>query len=136
MTKEFITRLQAEAPTLQQGETSRINTADDNIAVVHSGDNSISKLLQPLIKEPQCSWIVPWSEGYKVTNIELKYDDQPEASPDHYKYTMSSDIRQAIADWGTRNENNAKLKALRVRLEEQAEAVQVRIKNGLASLHA
>lgn len=126
MTQEFIKQLQDAFPTIPQEHTAHISTTHINTAT-HNSENSISELLQPLLKTPQCSWVVPWSEGYKVTNIELKYEDQPEASPSHYKYTMQGDIRQAIATWGTKSEDSPKLKALRARLEEQAEAVQVRV---------
>jgi hypothetical protein len=125
MTKEFITRSQAEET--QQVQVTHVNKTGED-ATDRGRTNSIIELLQPLTKTPQCTWVVQWPDGYKITNVELKYDDQSEASTDHYKYTMRDDIQQAIDDWGTKNEDNAQLKALRMRLEEQAEAIQVRVK--------
>lgn len=125
MTKELKAQLSNENPLDHQ--VHPIDGDTTNSTVTYNRDSSVAQLLQPLTEDPQCTWTVAWSQGYRVTDIELRYDDQPEPSPSHYKNTMLDDIRQAVATWGTKNEDSAKLKALRTRLEEQAEAVQVRI---------
>ncbi len=37
-------------------------------------DDTITELLQPLVEQPQCAWVIAWGLGEEVSNIELVYD--------------------------------------------------------------
>ncbi len=77
-------------------------------------------VLESLVKEPECAWVTVWQGGERIANVELKYDDQPDAS--RYTSTLQDDFLQAIDDWG-------KVKPERYHeLQEQAECVAVRIR--------
>ncbi len=77
-------------------------------------------VLELLAKEPECAWVIVWQGGERIANVELKYDDQPDAS--RYISTLQDDLLQAIDDWG-------KVKPERYHeLQEQAECVAVRMR--------
>jgi transcriptional regulator with XRE-family HTH domain len=88
---------------------------------ISTNDETITKLLQPLTKDPECAFIIPWYRGEKVSNIELKYDDLSSAS--QYASTMPDRVRQAIDNWCRKRENQEKCN----KLKGESEGVQVRL---------
>jgi hypothetical protein len=95
---------QRERPALQSGSQAE--------------HRSLTRL-ELLAKTPECAWVIAWQGGERIASVELRYDDQPDAS--RYTCTLQDDFLQAIADWG-------KTKPERYQeLLEQAECVAIRI---------
>src|SRR5581483_7700084 len=76
-------------------------------------------ILEPLTQEPECAWVIVWPGGEQIADIELTYDDQPDAS--RYASTLQDDLLQAIDDWGKEKPERYH------ELQEQAECVAVRM---------
>jgi hypothetical protein len=82
--------------------------------------NSGTELLGPLTIKPECAWVITWQGGEKISNIELNYDDQANAS--RYASTMPDDLRLVIDDWCRENQEKCS------ELIEQPECVQLRMR--------
>ncbi len=85
-----------------------------------SGDKSITELLEPLTKKPECAWVIAWQGGERISNIEFRYDDQPNAN--RYTSTLQDDLLQVIDEWGKMHQERYN------ELKEEAECVAVRIR--------
>lgn len=127
MVKKLITQLKDETPSVEQTHATQKARINDN-TVTHSTNGEIVKLLEPFTKDPQCTWVIAWPESHRIADVVLKYDDELEDNPGNYKHAMPDDVRQAVADWYKKSENDIKLNALRTRLEGQPEALHVRLK--------
>jgi len=61
--------------------------------------DTITELLQPLVEQHQCAWVIAWGLGEEVSNIELVCD-----SSIQYESTMPDSLRQVLDDWCEKNQ--------------------------------
>ncbi|HZR41310.1 MAG TPA: toll/interleukin-1 receptor domain-containing protein [Ktedonobacteraceae bacterium] len=76
-------------------------------------------LLAPLAEKPACAWVIAWKAGEKLTNVQLEYDDQPDAS--RYTSTLQDDLLRAVDAWSKERPERYH------ELQEQAECVAIRM---------